>query len=368
MLKFLQRSLCAALLLLFSAGRVRAERDVGFKYVAYSDNNMTNVTTEGLDASIDLTPKTKLTMTRIVDGISGASRKIPILDGITGATAHVTPDHIEYRREISAGIAQKIKNNTFSITGDHSGEDDYSSVSYFLSWTTEFDNRNQALSLSYSNFNDKLFPFGVAWTDTRLSKIYDLAYTRVLTPSTEMRIVGSFARDDGYLGNPYHRIPINDFYYMERHPAVRDKEAFGLFYNVAIEGILLSSIQFDYRYYYDNWGVLSNTLGVKYNRYLTDTLMVSLRARYYAQGAASFYKNVYTQEELYMTDDQKLAAFSAGLYGAGVQYEVLPGLTIDIMFEQYDQSSYINYDHVYNSVSKSDLMAQILYLSLHMKM
>ncbi|MCB4791528.1 MAG: DUF3570 domain-containing protein [Elusimicrobia bacterium] len=359
--------LLLTLTLLFYISYAEAERKVGIKYVTYTDDDQVDVITEGIDAAVDVGPKTTLTASRIIDGISAASRKIPLLDGLTSATPHIGNVTREYRREVSLGLTQKIKNNTLTVSGDTSGEDDYASDSFFVSWTSEFDSRNKAITFAYSDYSDKLFPFGVAWTDKKISKIYDLAFTSVLTPRSQMRVVGTYERDDGYLSNPYHRVLINEYYFTERHPSVRDRAALGLFYILGREEPRISSVQFDYRYYYDNWDVHSNTFGAKYTRYLSKAIMGSLRGRYCRQMGASFFKNSYTEEERFISADPKLSDFSSYLYGTGLQIQAVSGVFVDIMYERYFHVSNLDHAKIYQSVSKKDLVAQILYISTTIK-
>ena len=345
----------------------RAEREATVKYVTYGDNNRAFIDTASVSLSLDVTSKTKLMFSGILDAISGASRKIPVIDGMTTATTRVETDRIEKRKEYSAGIAQKILSHTISTTVDQSREADYSSNSYFISWMYEFNNRNNALTLAYSNFQDKLSPFGVTWRDIKLTRVYDLSFTSVLTTSSQLRAITSYGHEFGYLSNPYHRIIIDDFYFKERHPVVRDNLAFGLFYNLGFPGEQISAIQLDYRYYLDTWKIYSHTIGVKFSQHITDWLIVSLRERYYSQNAAFFFKNSYDAEERFMTSDPKLGTFSSTLSGIGFNIEVDRAVSLEILYEQYNQRSNIDYNLINQSVVKADLASHILYLSTTVK-
>lgn len=344
-----------------------AEREATVKYVTYGDNNRAFIDTAAVDLSLDVTSKTKLMFSGTLDAISGASRKIPVIDGVTTATTRVETERIEKRKEYSAGVAQKIMNHTISTTIDQSREADYSSFSYFVSWMYEFNNRNNAVTLAYSNFQDKLFPFGVTWRDIKLSQVYDLSFTTVLTTRSQLRATTSYGHEFGYLSNPYHRVIIDDFYFKERHPVVRDNLAFGLFYNLGFSGEQTSAIQLDYRYYLDTWKIHSHTIGVKFSQHITDWLIASVRERYYSQNAAFFFKNPYGSEERFMTSDPKLGTFSSTLSGIGFNIELDRAVSLEILYEQYNQRSNIDYNLIYQSVVKADLASHILYLSTTVK-
>src|SRR3989339_617153 len=260
-----------------------AENKVSIKYIMYQDNNQVTIKTTTLDSTIGK-KGFDLSVGAVVDGISAASRDIPIVDGVTGATPS-SKKKVEKRNEYYVGIGVKEKETTVKVLVDSSKEDDYASSSYFLTATQEFNNRNTALSIGYSNFDDKIFPFGVTWEDEITTKVYDLSLTQVLSPISQVRFNTTYSLSNGYLENPYHRIVVNydllSFYYKERHPTIRDKIAYGVFYNLSIPGEMKSSLQLNYRYYFDNWEITSNTYELKYNRYFTDKLWISAAGRNY---------------------------------------------------------------------------------------
>lgn len=355
-------------ILLFGLHSVcRGDNEITLKYVTYGDNNKAKISTAATDITFAVTPKTTLSLSGTIDGISGASRKIPIVDGITAATASADTGRIEHRKELAAGITQKLKSNTLSATVDTSAEADYSSLSYFFSWMYEFNNRNNAITLAYSSYQDKLFPFGVTWKDEKSAKIYDLSFTSVLTPRAQMRATASYGHQLGYLSNPYHRVLINDFYYKERNPVERDNLAVGLFYSLGFPGDHVSSLQCDYRFYYDNWNIRSHTVGIKFNQHLNEHLLLSLRQRFYIQSSASFFKNQYPAEEHFITSDPKLAPFSSMLSGVGLSVELTRAISMELLYEHYNQRTNLNYALINHSVAKADLAAHILYMSTTLK-
>jgi hypothetical protein len=84
-----------------------------------------------------------------------------------------------------------------------------------------------------------------------------------------------------------------------------------------------SSLNLDYRYYSDDWGVSSHAVGIKLNQYVTDNLVFRYRYRYYTQAPATFYREEYTQPggvNGYQTGDYRLGDFGASLFGGRVTW------------------------------------------------
>jgi hypothetical protein len=85
------------------------------------------------------------------------------VDAITSASpvANKKKRIDEYRREGYIGITHRINETTYSGRVGYSTENDYRSLYYSLSVTHEFNNRNTAVSLGYSNFNDTIMPLNM---------------------------------------------------------------------------------------------------------------------------------------------------------------------------------------------------------------
>jgi hypothetical protein len=356
--------LAAQALLSVFAAALAADDEIKLKMANYQDNNRVTVNTKMLGYSRDITPNTKFTLNGTVDAITGASRNLPVIDGISGASA--VPDlnnlKAEYRKEVSAGATRKIKETAISANLTGSTEDDYGSNSCYLSVAPEFNSRNTALSAGFTYFDDTVFPYGMSWTDKKLSRVFDLGLTQVLTPVSEIRINANYSLDDGYLSNPYHRVVISNFYYPERYPRLRDKTALSAFYNLLLPGETPSSLQLDYRYYSDSWNVISHTAGIRYNRNFGEKIVLSGGYRYYTQTAAFFFMNEYSAEQRFMTADPKMGALASDLYTAELNYALSPSFSLELTCELYSHKSNLDYSKFYESISKEDLRSSVIYL------
>jgi hypothetical protein len=359
---------CAGVLaaLLFEVP-LSAQYTVTVKYVGYTDNNQVTVNTGALDLAAALPAGVHLTLGTVLDGISAASRALQLVDGISAATTRVRQEQTEVRRDWSVGVSRRFGETTLGVLFDDSLEDDYASQSWSCSVLHEMNQRNTGLNLVITRYDDRVFPYGVPWQDTRNAVITDIALTQVLTPTAQARLSLSYTREDGFLDNPYHRVGIvladgTTYYFAEQHPTGRDRAACSILYVHGFPEAGPSSVHLDYRAYTDNWRITSHTFGAQYHRRFTDAVSAYLRTRYYTQTGAFFFRNAYREEERFMTADTKLAPLSSLLYGIGMTWSVLPWCTVDLSFEDYRQCTSLDYTPLYTSIAKRDLEARMLYL------
>jgi len=191
------------------------------------------------------------------------------------------------------------------ITGHISAEKDYVSRGTTLSFTQDTPDRLTTFSVGGgANFDvveptggkpeplknsDSTNHFGNANKDE-----YDgmIGITRILSRRWLMQLNFSRSRDKGYLTEPYKIVSILDqtgsqiYYRMENRPDNRTHQ-----------NVLLSSayeftddvIHFSYRYYWDDWGIRSNTVEMKYRYELSEASYLEPQFRYYKQTAATFF-------------------------------------------------------------------------------
>ena len=115
-----------------------------------------------------------------------------------------------------------------------------------------------------------------------------------------------------------------------------------------------------YRFYIDNWGMVSHTASLEVAVKLTPFFSLSPFYRYYVQRAVNYFaaygKHLVTDK--YYTSNYALAAFSSQFFGAGVRIApprgILGGLhDVEIRYGHYTQTT--------------DLLADIISLNLKFK-
>ncbi len=138
------------------------------------------------------------------------------------------------------------------------------------------------------------------------------------------------SESDGYLQSPYRsaRYLAPDGTVQaeaEVYPDVRTGNAaalelkYYLPWHAALDG--------SYRFYKDTWGILAHTVGVGYTQPLFTTWTFDVRARYYRQGPANFYSDLFPYEDSqnFMARDRELAEYHDLTLGATASWEFHPG-------------------------------------------
>ena len=201
-----------------------------------------------------------------------------------------------------------------------SGEYDYFSLGVSSTYLRDFNNKNTTLAVGVAFNNDTVKPVGgvpidlapmvaQGYTlnrsgsdDTKTLTDFLIGITQVVNRSTIMQLNYTYGMTDGYQNDPYKIVSVIDPvtglpktasgaaagdlpYVYESRPDSRTRNS--LFFNTA-HHLTEDVINFSYRYYWDDWGITSNTLDLRY-RYQLDGSYLQPHVRYYAQDAADFY-------------------------------------------------------------------------------
>jgi hypothetical protein len=84
-----------------------------------------------------------------------------------------------------------------------------------------------------------------------------------------------------------------------------------------------TSLQGDFRFYIDSWGITSYTLQLRYFVTFKDVTL-RFRERFYYQAKADFFQSHYTVDTLgpYITADRELSTFLSNIIGAKVSWRL----------------------------------------------
>jgi hypothetical protein len=195
----------------------------------------------------------------------------------------------------------------------------------------------------------------------------------VVNTKLQFAVFFDVLQQNGLLSTPYHRIYFSDnqHYYIgqpqyineytnpsnvgvyeladdiERLPDSRFKFPIGGRLNYYInERFILRTY---YRFYTDNWGIMSNTASIEMPIKLSDRFTVFPMYRYYAQTESDYYGPYQTHlsTEKYYTSDADLSTFNANQYGFGITYtDIFAGgniwkfglKNIDFRYNYYNRS------------------------------
>ena len=149
-----------------------------------------------------------------------------------------------------------------------------------------------------------------------------IGVTQVVNRRTLMQLNYSLGVSSGYLTDPYKIISmINGTtgetvdYRTELRPDSRLRQSI---YWKAVYHLNEDVIHFSYRYFWDDWGIRSNTVDLHYHFVLGDDFYVEPQFRYYTQSAADFYHHSLVDGASlprYASADYRLAEMRSTSYG-----------------------------------------------------
>jgi Protein of unknown function (DUF3570) len=285
----------------------------------YEDDDHTSVITFLTEASGALRDLT-LQAGFLTDVQTSAS-----VDVVSNATPGVEPTrrvgdlpaYFEIRAELAASASYRLDLLTMNGGYIYSIEHDYRSHTMSLGSSIELFERNSTLAAGYSlGFNQSWRgrdPFFAPRDKTRHGM--DVSWTQVLGPRTLGTLSYGLALESGFLSSSYRFVTTSDgaFRTREAHPDFRMRHAVSgrlrryLVRDLAVEG--------GYRFYGDDWGVYSHTLGATVLWQPVAWLEVDLHDRFYWQTDADFYRPSYVQPEALMSADKELSRFVDNMIG-----------------------------------------------------
>jgi hypothetical protein len=289
------------------------EDAVQVDFNSYFDNFNVTVIFPSVSLDKKISKTTSITGRYLTDIITAASMKSTFnVDGITSATSkHVGggDDHPdEWRHELGLGFTQQVGEGVISFNGGYSTEHDYSSRSFIGNISYPFAKKNTVLHFGFLGSWDKVFPQVRTWTKPRNTLAYDLSLTQILSKSWLAQLIGSYSTINGYMSNGYQvvRIITNDSLHTLDvvEPDYRVHRTAGFRTNIGVSKG--STIELDYRYYWDSWDINSHTITGSFKTHFSKHVNAEFEYRQYFQTRAYFFKPVYTQIEQYMAVEGSL--------------------------------------------------------------
>lgn len=292
----------------------------------------------------------RLNLAYEADIVSGATESVkagPLsnVDVVSSAT------HFSDTRHVVRGGLEVVREDTrLAAAYSYGTEADYRSNAITVSAGTQFLQKNTEIELAYARGFDQVCTSAYATTlapsarsrldssdgcfsdaENRARRDIDLdtlqiGWTQTWTPVLSTQLVLTAALQHGFLGNPYREVVIGAAgdRALENHPENRARVAAALRTRYFIRS-LNAAVGLGVRGYRDTWDVLSQTLEVDGEKYLTPWLRVLARARFYNQAGALFWSDDYTGGEpeygprgQYWSGDRELSPFRSYLVGGRV--------------------------------------------------
>ncbi len=259
-----------------------------------------------------------------IDNVSSAS-----IDVVTSGASEYT----ERREEVSLSGEYLYGKSIFSAGYTNSDESDYTANTYYFSASQDFFGDLTNITFGYARGDDEVRQNG---NDDFAEEIernaYRVGISQVLSPRLLMALNYEAITDEGYLNNPYRVYrhltdpldPSAGFRQAtEVYPNTRTSDAAGLkfLYHMPWRG----SLGTGYRYFTDDWGIEAHTAEIGYTHTFGSHWIAELRYRYYEQGAADFYDDLFLfpsqDENDYRARDKELSDMSSQTVSLYVNYE-----------------------------------------------
>ncbi len=185
------------------------------------------------------------------------------------------------------------------------------------------------------------------------------SFSQVINSRLQGSITTDLVYQSGYLGLPFHRVYFNTGKdTIENLPSQRFKFPIGIRLNYFLGDNII--IRTYYRFYVDNWGLVSHTASLEVPVKITPFFSISPFYRYYVQTAANYFApyEKHSEQDTYYTSNYALAAFSSQSYGAGIRLAPPKGILgslnmIEIRYGHYTQTT--------------DLVSDVISLNLKFK-
>ncbi len=256
-----------------------------------------------------------------VDSISCAS-----VDVVTSASPYT-----EERTETSLSADYLYDKTLMTLAYTKSDESDYLAETGSITISHDMFGDLTTLTLGYAVGNDDIFNNSDdSFSERAKRQNFRVGVTQILSKNSLLGINLETITDEGYLHSPYRSFRFWDNatgtggFAPEVYPTTKTSNAISfrlkyfLPYRAALSG--------EYRYYHDTWGVDANQVEIGYTHPLESDWIFDVHYRYYTQGAADFYRDLFTRadEQNYMARDKELSTFQDHTIGVGVSYEFKP--------------------------------------------
>lgn len=340
------------------AGSAHAQEAAAAVYVR-SDSDRTVVVAPRLRVQAPVAESTRVSVTYAVDVWTSASVDIM-------ASASKVPV-TEQRDELDLSLDHELEDVTLTVAYRFSNEPDYVSHGGSGGFSHDFADNNSTIALGISGSSDDVGRAGDPTFSRATATLGGrLSFTQVLGPGTLTQFMYELSHVDGYQGSPYRLVPIQ----MDADctsatpgqsglstlcaPEANPNERLRHSASVELRQSLADALSFGaaYRFYTDDWDVMSHTMrGDLAWRVAHDTIL-SPRYRFYTQSAANHYRSRYTEPQAYVTNDKELSPLSSHRIALDFdrvwQFGVDPLLTTTLSTAAlfYSYTDFLPLDHI----------------------
>jgi hypothetical protein len=290
--------------------------EIGAAVVGYKERGLMKATEPILFGRAVIDDVWELQATAVGDILTGASpqyvsnehgRPVQVL---TGASVH------DRRHSGDAKVGRRFGDYVVSLSAAVSNERDYHSRAAGIEVKRDFDQRNTTVTFGYGRASDRVHSALDPELDApRKTDQLLLGVTQVLSPVSLVESSLAWSDGRGWYDDPY-KFTLTFFpgdalplLVPDSRPDHRRSLAWLTRYRRHFPASA-GTLQAEYRYFRDDWGVRAHTLEVGWEQQWGERWSLRPALRYYTQGAADFYSPVVTlPQPTALSSDQRLAAF-----------------------------------------------------------
>ncbi len=271
-----------------------------------------------------------------------------------------------------------------TVGGNLSVEFDFRSIGLNASLSRDFNQRNTTLSFGLAGEFDTINPEGgipiplaamlpagqapARQGQDESKTVIDaiVGLTQVINRETLMQFNYGLSQSSGYHSDPFKILSRVDGntgatidYIFENRPDSRMKHSFYWLTRYHFTRDVLGT---SYRFFIDDWGILSHTLDMTYRWKLKDKHFLEPHLRYYQQTEADFYRvGVSNNAPLpnKASADYRLAAFTAYTVGFSYGWDFRDASSILVRLEYYIQTGNSSHDAAIGLQKNQDLFPDL---------
>ncbi len=290
--------------------------EIGITTLGYKERGLMKVTEPVLWGRVQLAEVWEIEASGAIDIVTGASPEL--VTNVSGKPVQsVTGASINDRRTTGdLKVTRRFGDYALAASAARSSEEDYHSKSWAVEGRADLNQRNTTIVASYGESHDHVGsstdPTLNAPRDTRE---YLVGATQILTPVDIVDSNVTYSRGRGYYNDPYkltltfYPDQILPTLLPDTRPDHRDMFSWLTRYRHHFAS-RNGTLQAEYRYFHDDWGIDAHTLEVGWEQVLNEHWSVRPGLRYYTQGAADFYSPVIPRPTpAALSSDQRLGAF-----------------------------------------------------------
>lgn len=298
----------------------------------------------------------------------------------------MTNQPVETRTQPVFGARYYFDSATLGLSYGQSNEPDYNSEFGGLNYAQEFNNKLTTVSAGYNYTSNQITRSGGGHTDHHATDpahnpaIYpeldessnanaiNLGLSQVLNKNALLQLSANYSSQSGYLTNPYKyvyvrgEITAEEYYELSQATAPGDID-WNTITSLEVVGLELfrevrpdlrnqfsfltrlnqylpaadAALHVDYRYYFDDWGIDSHTLELKWLQQLPWGITVTPNLRYYSQSQADFFAPYFLapRSDGYYSSDFRLSGYGALGGGLTVSKQFNRGIRLELGMEYY---------------------------------